>query len=184
MSSPVQRRPELTGWQVHLSKVPVAVNAADPAWPAEDRGVLNNLAGALAYGFDAVRGVWEQAHGGYGVTGYRIQIGAVPDGPALSVQDATIRDSVVMAILQVDAVAFPAAAHADIRAAQAMMATLSQMSSGVPGCRMRRPHQSARRGCGASRPLPPASMMRGMHGLNCRHRSNLMPRSQPPRTKM
>ena len=78
MSSPVQRRPELTGWQVHLSKVPVAVSAADPAWPAGDRGVLNNLAGALAYGFDAVRDVWEQAHRAAGVTGYRIRIGAGP----------------------------------------------------------------------------------------------------------
>ena len=38
MSSPAHRRPGLTGWQVHLSQMPVAIRSAEPTWP--DRGRL------------------------------------------------------------------------------------------------------------------------------------------------
>ncbi len=123
MSSPAHRRPELTGWQVHLSHMPVAIRAAEPAWPDRDRLLLNDFAGGLAYGFDAIRAVWEQAHDGAVVTGYRIQIAAAPGGePAMSAHEVTVRDGVVEADLLVNAEAVAAAADADIRAAQTMMA--------------------------------------------------------------
>ena len=123
MSSPVHPRPELTGWQVHLSQMPVAIRAAEPAWPDKDRLFLNDFAGGLAYGFDAIRAVWEQVHDRTDVTGYRIRIGAAPgDGSAMSAHEVTVRDGVVEADLLIDAEVFAAAADADIRAAQAMMA--------------------------------------------------------------
>jgi hypothetical protein len=123
MSSPEHHRPALTGWQAHLGRVPAAIQAAEPTWPQEDALLLHDLAGAIAYGIDAVRAVWEQAHSGTGITGYRIRLDSAPgDGPAVSTKDVTVVGGVVEATLLVNAEALAIAADADIRAAQAMMA--------------------------------------------------------------
>jgi hypothetical protein len=123
MSSPEHPQPELTGWQLHLGRVPVALRAAEPAWSGRDALLLHDLAGALAYGLDAIRAVWEQAHDEAGITGYRIWIEAASgDGPAMSATELTVGDGVVGAMLLVNAEALAVAADADIRAAQTMMA--------------------------------------------------------------
>ncbi len=121
MSGHEHGRPELTGWQVHLGSIPVAVRAADPAWQGEEAILLHDLAGGLAYGFDAIRAVWEEAHGAAGITGYRIRLQPVPGGQAMAVDEVTVSDQVVEATLLVSAQAFAETANTDIRAAQALM---------------------------------------------------------------
>ncbi|HUZ56286.1 MAG TPA: hypothetical protein VMU94_27650 [Streptosporangiaceae bacterium] len=114
-------QPELTGWQVHLGAIPVAVRAAEPAWRGQDAQLLHDLAGGLAYGFDAIRAVWEQAHGVAGITGYRIRLQSVQGGLAMAVDEVTVSGHVVEATLLVGAQAFAETADADMRAAQALM---------------------------------------------------------------
>jgi hypothetical protein len=114
-------RPELTGWQVHLGSIPVAVRAAEPAWQGQDAHLLHDLAGGLAYGFDAIRAVWEEAHGAAGVTGYKVLLRAAPGGQAMAIDEVTVSDHVVVATLLVSAQAFAETANTDIRAAQALV---------------------------------------------------------------
>jgi hypothetical protein len=113
--------PELTAWQVHLGSIPVAVRAAEPAWRGQDAQLLHDLAGGLAYGFDAIRAVWEQAHGAAEITGYRIRLRPAPGSRAMAVDEVTVRDRVVEATLLVSAQAFAETADSDMRAAQALM---------------------------------------------------------------
>jgi hypothetical protein len=121
MSGHAVTRPELTGWQVHLGAIPVAVRAAEPAWPRQDAQLLHDLAGGLAYGFDAIRAVWEQAHKAARITGYRIRLQPAQGGLAMAVGEVTVSGHVVEVTLLVGAQAFAETADADIRAAQALM---------------------------------------------------------------
>jgi hypothetical protein len=116
-----QKQPELTGWQVHLGGIPVAIRAADPAWTGQDLRLLHELAGSFAYGFDAIRAVWEQAHETAAVTGYRIGLRAVPGGPAMSVDGVTVTGGVAEATLLISGQAFAEAAATDMRNAQTLM---------------------------------------------------------------
>ena len=92
MSSHEHKQPELTGWQVHLGSIPVAVRAAEPAWRGQDAFLLHDLAGAFAYGFDAIRVVWEQAHDMAAITGYRIRLQAAPRPEAMSIGEVAVSD--------------------------------------------------------------------------------------------
>jgi hypothetical protein len=121
MSGAEHERPGITGWQVHLGSVPVAVRSAEPAWQGQEQVLLHDLAGGIAYGFDAVRAVWEEAHAAARITGYRIRLRAAPGGQAMAVGDVTVSDHVVEAVLLVSPEAFAQIADADITAAQALM---------------------------------------------------------------
>ena len=122
MSNHAHKQPELTGWQVHLGSIPVAVRASDPAWSGQDAFLLHDLAGAFAYGFDAIRVTWEQAHNATGTTGYRIRLRTVPGTEAMSAGEVTLSGGVVEATLLVSTQAFAETADTDINAAQALMA--------------------------------------------------------------
>jgi hypothetical protein len=115
------KKPKLTGWQVHLGRVPVAVRAADTAWQGQDVVLLHILAGGLAYGFDGIRGVWEQAHKTAEITGYRIRLQVVSEDPAVAVGEVTLCDHVVDAAVLVNTQLFAETADADLRAAQALL---------------------------------------------------------------
>jgi len=121
MSGREHKRPELTGWQIHLGGMPVAVRSAEPAWQGQDSILLHDLAGGVAYGFDAIRAFWEQAHEQAKITGYRIRLQSAPGGQAMTVGQATISDHVVEADLLVNPQAFAEIADADIQAAHALM---------------------------------------------------------------
>lgn len=121
MSGAEHKRPGITGWQVHLGRVPVAVRSADPTWQGQEQVLLHDLAGGIAYGFDAVRAVWEDAHAAAGITGYRIQLRPVPGAQAMAVGEVTVSNRVVEAALLVSPEAFAKIADADIAAVQALM---------------------------------------------------------------
>src|SRR5262245_61756826 len=121
MSGREHERPELTGWQVHLGSVPVAVRSAEPAWQGQDSRLLHELAGGFAYGFDAIRAVWEQAHSAAGITGYRIRLQPLPGGQAMTAGKVTVSDHVVEATLLVSPQAFAQAADTDTQAAHVLM---------------------------------------------------------------
>ena len=121
MSGAEHERPGITGWQVHLGSVPVAVRSAEPAWQGQEQVLLHDLAGGIAYGFDAVRAVWEEAHAAARITGYRIRLRAAPGGQTMTVGDVTVSDHVVEGVLLVSPEAFAQIADADIAAAQALM---------------------------------------------------------------
>lgn len=114
-------QPQLTGWQLHLGSIPVAVRAAEPAWRGEDAKLLHDLAGGVAYGFDAIRADWEQAHCAAGITGYRIRLQPAPGGQAMAVGEVTVSGRIVEATLLVSAQAFAEVANTDMGAAQALM---------------------------------------------------------------
>lgn len=44
MSGAEHKRPEITGWQVHLGRIPVAVRSAEPAWQGQEQVLLHDLA--------------------------------------------------------------------------------------------------------------------------------------------
>ena len=119
MSGAEHERPGITGWQVHLGSVPVAVRSAEPAWQGQEQVLLHDLAGGIAYGFDAVRAVWEEAHAAAGDHGLQDPAPSRARRPAMSVGDVTVSDRVVEAVLLVNAEAFAQTADADITAAQA-----------------------------------------------------------------
>lgn len=121
MSDITIKRPEVTGWQVHLGRVPVAVRSAEPAWTGQDGFLLHDLAGGLAYGFDAVRTVWEAAHSAQEIAGYRIRLLPVPSAQAMAAGEVTVNASVVEAELLISPEAFANIADTNIAAAQALM---------------------------------------------------------------
>jgi hypothetical protein len=110
----------LTGWEVHLGTVPVAVRSAEPGWQGQDGVLLHDLAGAIAYGLDAIRGDWERAHRSSGITGYRIRLRAAPGETAMTTGKVTVNGCVVEADLLVGTQAFAEAADADMHAAHAL----------------------------------------------------------------
>lgn len=121
MSGAVHLQPILTGWQIHLGTVPVAVRSAEPAWQGQDALLLHSLAGGLAYGCDAIRAAWEQAHRPSEITGYRIRLQPVPGGPAMTAGEVTVRGHVAEADLLVGTQAFAEIADADTQAAHVLM---------------------------------------------------------------
>jgi hypothetical protein len=121
MTGAVHKQPGLIGWQVHLGSVPVAVCCAEPAWKGQDALVLHELAGGLAYGFDAICAAWEQAHREAGITGYRIRLHPVSSDQAMATGEVTVSGHVVEAVLLVGTQAFAETADADTQAAHALM---------------------------------------------------------------
>jgi hypothetical protein len=137
MSGAVHLQPMLTGWEVHLGAVPVAIRSAEPAWQGQDAILLHDLAGGLAYGLDAIRGDWQQAHGSSGVTGYRIRLNPVADGPAMTVGEVTVSGRIAEADLLVGTQAFAEIADADTHAAHVLMgesmAAIARLAGVAPG---------------------------------------------------
>jgi hypothetical protein len=99
----------------------VAIRAAEPDWQRQDAQLLHDLAGGLAYGFDAIRAIWERAHSAADITGYRIRLRSVQSGVAMAVDEVTLAGQVVEATIEVDTHAFAETADDDMRAAQALM---------------------------------------------------------------
>lgn len=62
--------PEPIGWCLHVSEVPVAVEALRKAWPADARTFLSDLAIGLSYAFEQIADVWVEAHRDADVRGY------------------------------------------------------------------------------------------------------------------
>lgn len=62
--------PDSTGWSVHISDVPVAVEALRKGWPADKFAFLSDLAIGLSYAFEQITDVWVEAHRGTRVRGY------------------------------------------------------------------------------------------------------------------
>lgn len=124
VTSPEHPRPELAGWQLHVGAVPVAILAADDTWSHRDRELLHDLAGAFAYGYDAVSATWDAIHSGAGVVGYRVHLQAAIDegAAALSVGGVVVDDGVAEVILLVNTDALAELADRDIGASQAAMA--------------------------------------------------------------
>lgn len=64
------RAPDPTGWSVHISDVPVAVEALRKGWPTDKFTFLSDLAIGLSYAFEQITDVWVEAHRDTGVRGY------------------------------------------------------------------------------------------------------------------
>lgn len=62
--------PDPTGWSVHISDVPVAVEALRKGWPTDRFTFLSDLAIGLSYAFEQITDVWVEAHRDTGVRGY------------------------------------------------------------------------------------------------------------------
>jgi hypothetical protein len=136
-------QPDLTGWRVHTSAIPVAIECASPRWPDSDRHLLHDLAGAFAFGFDQVTEVWVAAHANTGVAGYVVRLttrdAAADDVPPISVAEVDAhsgpRGTIAQAVFLVDAGAVAAAADADIMVMRHVMAAAvgdAAQRAGVP----------------------------------------------------
>ncbi len=66
----LHRSPDAIGWAVHVSEVPVAVEALQKGWPVDKFTFLSDLAIGLAYSFEEITDVWVEAHRGTNVRGY------------------------------------------------------------------------------------------------------------------
>lgn len=64
------KAPDPTGWSVHISDVPVAVEALRKGWPTDKFTFLSDLAIGLSYAFEQITDVWVEAHRDTGVRGY------------------------------------------------------------------------------------------------------------------
>lgn len=75
-SSPVEaskgrhKAPDPIGWSIHVSEVPVAVEALRKGWPADKFTFLSDLAIGLSYAFEQITDVWVEAHRDTDVRGY------------------------------------------------------------------------------------------------------------------
>lgn len=64
------KAPEPIGWSLHVSEVPVAVEALRKGWPAHLFTFLSDLAIGLSYAFEQIADVWVEAHRDTDVRGY------------------------------------------------------------------------------------------------------------------
>ena len=70
VSKGCHKAPDPTGWSVHISDIPVAVEALRKGWPRDKFTFLSDLAIGLSYAFEQITDVWVQAHRDTGVRGY------------------------------------------------------------------------------------------------------------------
>jgi hypothetical protein len=62
--------PDPVAWSLHISDVPVAVEALRRGWPADKFDFLSDLAIGISYAFEQIADVWVEAHHGSDVSGY------------------------------------------------------------------------------------------------------------------
>lgn len=68
------KAPDPTGWSVHISDIPVAVEAFREGWPTDRSKFLTDLAIGLSYAFEQITDVWVEAHSDTGVRGYVVNL--------------------------------------------------------------------------------------------------------------
>jgi hypothetical protein len=68
------KMPSPKGWSIHVSDVPVAVEALRVGWPSEKFDFLSDLAIGLSYAFERIADVWVEAHRGTDVRGYVVNL--------------------------------------------------------------------------------------------------------------
>lgn len=76
----LHRSPDAIGWAVHVSEVPVAVEALQKGWPVDKFTFLSDLAIGLAYSFEQITDVWVEAHRDTNVRGYIFNLTTVSSG--------------------------------------------------------------------------------------------------------
>ena len=74
------RAPDPIGWSVHVSEVPVAVEALRKGWPAAKFTFLSDLAIGLSYAFEQITEVWVEAHRDTNVRGYIFNLKTTSSG--------------------------------------------------------------------------------------------------------
>lgn len=125
--------PDVEGWQIAAAVSPPAAFAcADPTWPHRHRDLLHSLAGALAWGVEAVAVAWDDAHACATVAGYRVRLDSASSSDAgvaplrvaraETVADALGGGDVVAGTIAVDCDALADLAHRDIDAAKCAIA--------------------------------------------------------------
>ncbi|WP_182907555.1 hypothetical protein [Microbispora sp. H13382] len=62
------------GWTIHVSSVPVAITAANPAWPSDYALLLHKLANAFGFGLRQIDDVWRSCHDGGAIDGYILDL--------------------------------------------------------------------------------------------------------------
>lgn len=82
--------PPLKMWSVHVSAVPVAVEAMGPGWTEDHLDFGMNLAIGLAYAFDRMVEIWTHEHDATPINGYVIRLSPTSDADTvLSLADTT-----------------------------------------------------------------------------------------------
>ena len=74
------KAPDPIGWSVHVSEVPVAVEALRKGWPADKFTFLSDLAIGLSYAFEQITEVWIEAHRDTDVRGYVFNLTTASSG--------------------------------------------------------------------------------------------------------
>ncbi len=74
------KAPEPKAWSIHISQVPVAVEALRKGWPKDKFAFLSDLAIGLSYAFEQIADVWVEAHSDTGVRGYIFNLGVGTTG--------------------------------------------------------------------------------------------------------
>ncbi|CCH69464.1 conserved hypothetical protein [Phycicoccus elongatus Lp2] len=74
------KAPDPIGWSVHVSEVPVAVEALRTGWPEEQFAFLSDLAIGLSYAFEQITHVWVEAHRDTDVRGYVFNLTTASSG--------------------------------------------------------------------------------------------------------
>lgn len=74
------KAPDPIAWSVHVSDVPVAVEALRRGWPTDKFTFLTDLAIGLSYAFEQIVDVWVDAHRDTGVRGYVFNLGVAATG--------------------------------------------------------------------------------------------------------
>lgn len=81
------KEPDPVAWSLHISDVPVAVEALRKGWPADKFDFLSDLAIGMSYAFEQITDVWVEAHHGSDVSGYILNLSTsasrAPAGPML-----------------------------------------------------------------------------------------------------
>lgn len=77
------KSPSPIGWSIHVSDVPVAVEALRVGWPSDKFGFLSDLAIGLSYAFERIIDVWVQAHQDTDVRGYVFNLSPATAGGEL-----------------------------------------------------------------------------------------------------
>lgn len=74
------KAPDPVGWSVHVSEVPVAVEALRKGWPPDKFAFLSDLAIGFSYAFEQINDVWVEAHRDTDVRGYVFNLTTASSG--------------------------------------------------------------------------------------------------------
>ena len=70
----LHKMPSPKGWSVHVSDIPVAVEALRTGWPSEKFEFLADLAAGLSHAFERIAEVWVETHRDIDVAGYVVNL--------------------------------------------------------------------------------------------------------------